>query len=254
MSSKTVYLITGATRGIGLRLTETIAARPDTLVFAAARDPAAQSLKDLVASHPNVHPVKWVAADKESNDAVIAEIEKTAGQLDVVIANAGISNFHGKLVDTSISQFRDHWEVNTLGVVVLFQAAHKLLLASPTGTPIFALITTGLASTSNYFNGTVSAYGSSEAAANFIIKAIDAENPNIVAMAIHPGWVATDMGNGGARAFGMEQAPVAVGDSVKGILNRIDGATREKSSGKFFNYARSSGSNPWDIDADELAW
>ena len=51
----------------------------------------------------------------------------------------------------------------------------------------------------------------------------------------------------------MPQAPVALDDSVKGIMSRIDGATREKSSGKFWNFKATSG-NPWDIDADEVAW
>ncbi|KAJ7626956.1 hypothetical protein FB45DRAFT_795196 [Roridomyces roridus] len=254
MSGKTVYLITGANRGIGYGLAKTIAARPNTIVFAGARDPTAQSLTDLAATHPNVHPVKLIAADKESNDAAIAEIQKTAGQLDVVIANAGIANHFGPVGTTPVSQFKDHWEVNTLGVIVLFQSAQELLLASPTGAPIFALISTGAASMGQFYNAAMSAYGSSKAAANFIVKALDAENPKLVSLAIHPGWVATDMGNGGAKAFGMEQAPVTVEDSINGVLSRIDGATKEKSSGKFFNFARSSAGNMWDIDTDEISW
>ena len=63
-----------------------------------------------------------------------------------------------------------------------------------------------------------------------------------------------EQGNRGAVSIaGMPQAPVALDDSVKGIMSRIDGATREKSSGKFWNFKATSG-NPWDIDADEVAW
>lgn len=51
----------------------------------------------------------------------------------------------------------------------------------------------------------------------------------------------------------MPAAPVTVEDSVKGILSRIDGATREKSSGKFWNFAVTAG-NPWDKQTDELIW
>ncbi|KAJ7626905.1 hypothetical protein FB45DRAFT_749694 [Roridomyces roridus] len=250
----TWFAVAGANRGIGYGLAKAIAGRPNTVVFAAARDATAQSLTDLAASHPNVYPVKFVAGDKASNQAAIAEIQKSAGQLDVVIANAGISNYFGPVGTTPVSQFKDHWEVNTLGVIVLFQAAQDLLLASPTGTPIFALISTGAASIAQFYNAAMGAYGSSKAAANFIVKALDAENPKLVSLAIHPGWVATDMGNGGAKAFGMEQAPVTVEDSVNGVLSRIDGATKEKSSGKFFNFARSSAGNMWDIDTDEIPW
>ncbi|KAJ7617146.1 hypothetical protein FB45DRAFT_1104314 [Roridomyces roridus] len=254
MSTKTVYLITGANRGIGYGIAKTIAARPDTIVFAGARDPTVKSLKDLAAAHSNVHPVKFVAADKESNDAAIAEIQKTAGQLDVVIANAGIANHYGPIGTTPVAQYKEHWEVNTLGVIVLFQSAQDLLLSSPTGAPIFALISTAVGSIERFLNATVSPYGSSKAAANFIIKALDAENPKLVSLAIHPGWVATDMGNAGAPSVGMEAAPITVDDSVQGVLSRIDGATKEKSSGKFFNWKRSSAGNYWDIDAEEIPW
>jgi norsolorinic acid ketoreductase len=81
--------VSGANRGIGYALAATLAARPNTIVFAGARDPAAQSLKDLVAKHSNVHPIKLTSGDVADNAAAAAEIEKIAGHLDVVIANAG---------------------------------------------------------------------------------------------------------------------------------------------------------------------
>jgi NAD(P)-dependent dehydrogenase (short-subunit alcohol dehydrogenase family) len=85
----TFLLVSGANRGIGYGLVATIAARPNTIIFAGARDPAAQSLKELAAKHSNVHPVKLTSGDKADNEAAIAEIQKTAGRLDVIIANAG---------------------------------------------------------------------------------------------------------------------------------------------------------------------
>ncbi|KAJ7369125.1 hypothetical protein DFH08DRAFT_909609 [Mycena albidolilacea] len=253
MSGKTVYLISGANRGIGYNLAATIAARPNTIVFAGARDPAAQSLKDLAAKHPNVHPIKLTSGDEADNAAAAAEIQKTAGHIDVIIANAGISKYYGPLTTTPLSELRDHWEVNTLGFVVLFQAVHKLLFASPTGAPKFAYISTGAGSLSAFVNLQAGAYGSSKAAANYLVKALDAENPALVTLAISPGWVATDMGNSGAVANGLPQAPVSVEDSVAGILSRVDAATKE-TSGRFWNYKAESGENPWDITSDEIPW
>lgn len=58
----------------------------------------------------------------------------------------------------------------------------------------------------------------------------------------------------GANANGMPEAPVTVEASVTGILSRLDGATREKSSDKFWNFARTPGTNFWDVDSDELPW
>ncbi|KAJ7101462.1 hypothetical protein B0H15DRAFT_796251 [Mycena belliarum] len=252
-TNATVYLISGANRGLGLGVATSFAARPNTIVFAGARDPAAKSLTDLAAKYPNVHPVKLTAGDKADNEAAIAEIKKTAGHLDVLIANAGIGTYFGPLATTPISEMRDHWEVNTLGLVVLFQAAHELLLASPTGAPIIAYISTGMSSLGNFFNTGMTPYSSSKAAANFLVKVLDAEHPSLISMAIHPGWAQTEMGNGGAINLGLPQAPLAVDTAVAGILLRIDGATKEKSSGRFFNLV-SHGPNPWDNPADEIVW
>ncbi|KAF7345162.1 NAD(P)-binding protein [Mycena sanguinolenta] len=246
--------LSGANRGIGYGLAATLAARPNTVIFAGARDPAAQSLKDLAAKHSNVHPVKLTSGDKADNEAAMAEIQRTAGQLDVIIANAGISKQYGPVATVDLSEFRDHFEVNTLGVIVLFQAAHKLLLASPTGSPILAYISTGAGSISAYYHLSACAYGTSKAAANFLVKVLDAENPSLIAMAIHPGWVATDMGNLGATSNGLPQAPVTVEDSVAGVLSHIDGATKEKSSGRFWNFKAVKDGMPWDIATEEVPW
>ncbi|KAJ7767970.1 hypothetical protein DFH07DRAFT_313268 [Mycena maculata] len=254
MSGKTVYLISGANRGIGYGLAASLAARPNAIVFAGARDPAAQSLKDLSAKHPNVHPVKLTAGDKADNEAAIAEIQKIAGQLDVIIANAAIAKYYGAVATTPLSEFREHWEVNTLGTVVLFQAAHALLLASPSGAPTFVFVSTGGASMGRYMHLRVGPYGSSKAAGNFLVKVLDAEHPALIVFAVSPGWVATDMGNPGAIANGLPSAPVTVDDSVAGVLSRIDGATKEKSSGKFWNYKPTFDGNPWDIETEEIPW
>ncbi|KAF7343891.1 NAD(P)-binding protein [Mycena venus] len=255
MSSKIVYLISGANRGIGYGLASALAARPNTIVFAGARDPAAQTLMDLAAKYPNVYPVKLTSADKADNEAAILQIEKIAGQLDVIIANAGIASHFGPLVATPLHAFHEHFQVNTLGPVVLFQAAHTLLLASPAGAPIFAVISSALGSLGRFIPIAATPYGMSKAAANFLVKTLDAEHPSLITMAIEPGWVSTDMGNSGAKEniFGLSEAPVKIDDSIAGVLSRVDGATKEKSSGKFWNFKVAQG-NPWDIETEEVPW
>jgi hypothetical protein len=46
------------------------------------------------------------------------------------------------------------------------------------------------------------------------------------------GWVKTEMGNTGARLFGLEEAPGSVEESDKGVYNVVTAATREKYGGK----------------------
>ncbi|KAJ7644551.1 NAD(P)-binding protein [Roridomyces roridus] len=232
-ANRTVYLVSGANRGIGLGLVTALASRPNTIVFAGARDPAAQSLKALSAKHPNVHGVKLTLGDKADNEAAVAEIQRIAGQLDVIIANAGVlTHSSGPLAEIPISAFRNDWEINTLGNVILFQTAHHLLLASPSKAPRFAMISSSAASIGTYFPLRVAAYGSSKAAANFLVKVMDQEHPSLISLAIHPGWVQTDMGNHGALANGMPEAPETVEDSVNGILARVDQATSKELSGR----------------------
>lgn len=58
----------------------------------------------------------------------------------------------------------------------------------------------------------------------------------------------------GDRAMGMDIAPITIDESVSGILSRVVDATREKSSGKFWNYAKVKSENAWDLDSDEIIW
>jgi norsolorinic acid ketoreductase len=56
-------------------------------------------------------------------------------------------------------------------------------------------------------------------------------------------FVQTEMGNAGARKFGMEKAFTEVNDCVSGLVSIIDGATKEKTSGHFCS-----------CDGGELIW
>jgi norsolorinic acid ketoreductase len=64
---------------------------PSAIIFAGARDPTkATELNELAKKHPNnIHIVKLVADDAESNKAAVEEVKKVTDRLDVVVANAG---------------------------------------------------------------------------------------------------------------------------------------------------------------------
>ncbi|KXS09131.1 NAD(P)-binding protein, partial [Gonapodya prolifera JEL478] len=248
--------VTGANRGIGLGLVTALITRPNTTVFAGVRDPAkATGLIDLQATHPNLHILKVTSADEKDNAAAVAEIERRVGRLDVVIANAGIAKTYAPIDTTPVADYREHWEVNTLGPLVLWQAVAKLLLASPTREPYFGVISTVAATSLNQYDLPCS--GSSKAAANFLVKALHAEHEaeGLIATAIHPGMVATEMGAHAVTSVGLPpDAPVSVQASVAGVLSHVDGATRAAKGGKFLNYNSKGGDMPWDFHTEELAW
>ena len=64
-----------------------------------------------------------------------------------------------------------------------------------------------------------------QAALNMITKtlSVDLKSHHVMAMALHPGWVQTDMGG--------QSAPVTTEQSVEGILKVLAGASAEQNGG-----------------------
>lgn len=57
---------------------------------------------------------------------------------------AGVCTYFGPLLSTPVELFDEHFKINTLGPLVLFQGVGSLLLRSPT--PKFVLISSGASS------------------------------------------------------------------------------------------------------------
>jgi NAD(P)-dependent dehydrogenase (short-subunit alcohol dehydrogenase family) len=76
-----------------------------------------------------------------------------------------------------LSAFRKHYEVNTIGPLVLYQAFRELLLRSPTQAPKFIGISTAAASIGSPMPQIyAAAYQSSKASLNFLITRIGIED------------------------------------------------------------------------------
>ncbi|KAJ9495993.1 hypothetical protein H2202_008515 [Exophiala xenobiotica] len=259
----TTYLITGANRGLGKGLVSAYLQKPDNVVIAAVRNPTdstSLALQDLP-KHPSSTLIIVKIESTSETDPALAMAELATKHnittLDVVIANAGIAQIYPVVVDAKADDMIRHFQVNALGVVFLFQAVLPLLRqtsasASPNSTPQqqqrrpakFVTMSTSAATIGNQEHVPVpnAAYGPSKAALNWITKKIHLENPDIIAFPLDPGWVQTDMGNAGAKAFGLEEAPLSVDESIHGIVHVVDHATRE-TSGKFMTY--NGGEQAW---------
>ncbi|KAH7144180.1 hypothetical protein B0J13DRAFT_40732 [Dactylonectria estremocensis] len=242
-------LITGANRGIGKALFKACARRPNHTVIAGVRDPDSESSQALhsvtFGQGSRAILVKIDSASEADFPAAVETLRSQHGieKLDLVIANAGISKYFGKATETPAQQMLDHFTINAVGPLLLFQATASLLSASLT--PKFVAISSGAGSIAGIDKLPIenTAYGSSKTALNFITRRIHFENPHLIAFPINPGWLQTDLGNHAAQSSGLSEAPVAVEDGVNGILNVVDKATREKTSGRF-----------WSWDEQELQW
>ncbi|MCJ1465267.1 hypothetical protein MMC07_003883 [Pseudocyphellaria aurata] len=246
MSPNTIVLISGSNRGIGKGLVEKYLSRPNTTVVAGVRSLASgEALNSLPAgAGSKIILVKIDSLSETDAQTAVSNLQSHHGidRLDIVIANAGIAKHVGLGVETPINEIKDHFMVNAVGPLILFQAAWPLLQRSET--PKFLLISTVSASITKMESLPIptTAYGSSKAAANFIVRKLQFENPSLVAIPMHPGWVQSDMGNAGAEMMGLKEAPVTIQQSVNGMVDQLDAANREM-SGKFLSW-----------DGTEIGW
>ncbi|EYE91882.1 putative toxin biosynthesis ketoreductase [Aspergillus ruber CBS 135680] len=230
--TQTVILITGANRGIRKALVITYLARTNTAVIATAREASSkntQELRSLPAGPDSQLIIVILSLDIPSSisDTIPQILEHHIGHIGLVIANADICNHWGPVVDVEDSDLMSHFEVNALGILRLFRATTPLLLLSKQAK--FVYISSELAI--------------SKAAGNYLVKKIDAEHTDIVALSIDPGFVQTDMGNRGAQCNGLERAPMTIAESVQRIIDQIDGATKSTIAGRFIKYS-----------GDRLSW
>ncbi|KZO92380.1 NAD(P)-binding protein [Calocera viscosa TUFC12733] len=240
--SPTVYIVSGANRGIGLELVTQLAARENVVVFAGARNPStATALRALESKSPSkVHVVKLTSADEADNKAAVAKIKQVAGRLDVVIANAGSGIAVVPAEHVPLDVMREAFEVNVLGPLVLFQATYQLLKAS-NDSPKFIVIssTAGSLEAGTKFPGPVLPYGTSKAAVNYVAAKLHYEYPGLVVFPLHPGAVDTDLSVQGKKLLpAIADLPLITTEaSSRGILRVVDAAKRDEEAGpKFLSY------------------
>ena len=232
-------MVTGASRGIGLELVRQSLERGDTVV--AVTRSTAEPIETLGRAHGDrlVHVVADLA-DEASIARSRGEVASRVDGLDLLINNAGIYstrvrswNPDATRLDTvTQAELVDVFRVNAAGPIVLVR--HYLALLRP-GARI--LNVSSLSGSVGAKTGPGDyAYAASKAALNIMTRALAAELAprGIVAIAITPGWVRTEMGGTNA-ALGTEE-------SVRGMLAVADGLT-PGDAGRFVDYQNED--QPW---------
>ena len=114
-----VWLITGASRGLGRAIAEVVLDAGDTVV-ATARD--SSSLDALVERYGDrVIPMALDVTDRAEVFAVVAEAAERTGRIDVVLNNAGYG-LAGAIEEVAEQQVRDQFDVNFFGALWVTQA------------------------------------------------------------------------------------------------------------------------------------
>ena len=194
LGDMTTTLITGATKGLGLQTARRLIAAGHT-VYLGARDPqrGKQVAADLGA--------EMVLIDVTSDDSVegaAALVREQAGQLDVLVNNAGISGGRKSPGEVTAADMQAVYDTNVFGVVRVMHAFLPLLEAS--GTPVVVNVSSGLGSLAvtndpARFESTLLglAYPSSKAALNMLTSQYAKAYPAIKINAVDPGYTATDL-------------------------------------------------------------
>lgn len=252
----TTVVVTGSKSGIGKGLLASYASRPNHIVVAAIRDgldsEAGKALLSLpVGSGSKILVKKYDASSTSAATGLVEELEAKDGvtTFEIVVANAGVLKTFENVAGTSAEDFTEHFNINTLSPILLYQATAALLNKSKQ-TPKFFVISSSLASIGSQSSIPLSpaAYNVSKAAVNLAVARIHANEPKIVALPIHPGFVATNIGNRAVAKLGIDpnsdrNPAISVDESVAGMLKVFDNATKENGSGKFLGY-----------DGEEMPW
>ncbi|KAI0534839.1 hypothetical protein GGR58DRAFT_504872 [Xylaria digitata] len=246
----TNVLITGANRGLGRGFVEAYLAKPHHIVIAATRDSENESSKKLTeitnkGEGSRLIVVKIDAVDESDAASAVEQLTTREGiqHLDIVIANAGVAYTWPSVAEVKGEDVLAHFKPNVLGIIYLYQATRQLLLKAANPKWVTIGSNAGMIECRGQAPIPNAAYGPTKAAAHWITKRINAEEETFVAFVIHPGWAQTGIGNLGASLVGLEQAPLAVKESVDAMISIIDKATKQETAGKL-----------WDYTGEQLTW
>lgn len=222
------WLITGANRGIGLEFVRQLQQSGES-VIACARDPSR-------AAALTSQPVRVEALDVTS-DAQTAALAARLGDVpvDILINNAGIGQAgdgdearQGPTLEAlQPAEVMRFLEVNSVSPVRVTRAVLRNLRAGKRR--IIINMSSSLGSIANNREGGWYGYRASKCALNMltVTMAHELRPQGFTCVAMHPGWVRTDMGG--------QQAPLSVEESVAGMLRVIAGLG-VNDSGRFLDY------------------
>jgi NAD(P)-dependent dehydrogenase (short-subunit alcohol dehydrogenase family) len=174
-----IALVTGANRGIGLAFTRELLARGARKVYAAARDPA-------TVMQPGVEAIRLDVTRPEE----VAAAAQRAGDVTLVINNAGVGHQGGFLDADSEAVARRQFETNFFGMLRMSKAFAPVLAANGGGALLNVL------SIVSWVNGgQLAAYAASKSAAWSLTNALRHElaAQKTQVLALHMAFVDTDL-------------------------------------------------------------
>jgi len=204
-----VALVTGANRGIGKVIAESFLENGAKKVYAAVRDTAtANQLIEKYGERVSAIPLDL------TKPQTITDAANSASDTEIVVNNAGVLTCTTPFDNNAIENLNFEMDINVGGLIRMAQAFAPVLKKNGGG----ALIQlNSIASVKNFVPFTT--YSASKAAAYSVTQSLRdllSEQDTFV-MSVHPGPIATDMGDDAGLSEIAEPATLVSDAIVKGL-------------------------------------
>lgn len=207
MSTAKTALIIGASRGLGLGLVQRLH-EDGWNVIATVRDASKPGALGEIAG---VRVETLEINDTAQLDALKQSLQGVV--LDLLFVNAGVM---GPLPqDLETVQTQDIGELFMTNAVAPIRIARRLVGQVREGSGVLAFMSSILGSVAIPDGNEICLYKASKAALNSMINSfvVELQRPDLCVLAMHPGWVKTDMGG--------ENAQIDVLTSTRGMLEQV---------------------------------
>ncbi len=227
-------LITGSNRGIGLEMVK-YANEQGWRVFACCRNPHNADNLYNIAKLSNGQISVHIADMQELATLQALSYELRNDAIDILINNAGIYGCDkNKFGSVDVESWLQAFQVNSIAPLKMVEAFSEQLSMGNRKLVVCMSSKMGSIADNGYGNSYI--YRSSKAALNAVVKSlsIDLKEQRIISVALHPGWVKTDMGG--------PDAEITTRQCVEQLFRHLSELTI-KDSGRFI-----------DIDGSDIPW
>lgn len=193
-----VAFVTGATHGLGMAIATGLGkAGAKIVINDISREKLDNAVQEYKKNGLDVSAYLFDVTDEEAVKEYVAKIENEAGQINILVNNAGIIK-RIPIVEMSAEEFRQVLDVDLTGPFIMSKEIAKRWIERDTGGKIINMCSM----MSELGRNTVSAYASAKGGLKMLTKNMATEwaKHNIQANAIGPGYFATS-----------QTAPIRVG-------------------------------------------